>query len=85
MFLNIFRVVGIATYFVSSSVLGARDTEIQEGIEKALTENNIPCSMKNHNGKEYFKKCMDFPLWHNGICVSAAPGCRFHPWPGTAG
>ena len=27
---------------------------------------------------------MECPLWHNGICsVSAAPGLRFNPWPGT--
>lgn len=34
--MNIFRVVGIATYFVSSSVLSARYTDIKEGIKKTL-------------------------------------------------
>lgn len=34
--LNIFRIVGIATYLVSSSVVGARDTKIKEGIKEAL-------------------------------------------------
>lgn len=36
MLLNIFRIVGIATYLVSSSVVGARDTKIKEGIKEAL-------------------------------------------------
>lgn len=28
------------------------------------------------------KVCLEFPLWHNGIgSISAAPGCRFDPWP----
>ena len=34
--LNIFRVVGIATSFGSSSVLAARDTKIKEGTKKAF-------------------------------------------------
>ena len=28
----------------------------------------------------------EFPLWCSGIGgISAAPGCRFDPWPGTVG
>lgn len=32
------------------------------------------------------KQNWEFPLWHNGITgISAAPGRRFNPWPGTVG
>ena len=32
------------------------------------------------------KKCGEFPLWHNGIgSIFVVAGCRFNPWPCSAG